>query len=195
MLDPRDKAPERAAHAALFYRLDETGPRPLRNRTVLDCHASAGIAFNHAKRKKRTRRNRHHADAYRIRAGGKPCGPKRRTLNRCVLQIITPLQTAIPGRPPNRKTRPAKDNAAGNAARNSARTAAKPPSATRRCQHPVVCAPCRLLHVHDVQRPARLQCRMLKTGRVCAPHAGTHPLANSVFNTEVAPLPNRLLFN
>jgi hypothetical protein len=36
---------------------------------------------------------------------------------------------------------------------------------------------------------------MLKTGRVCAPHAGTHPLANSVFNTEVAPLPNRLLFN
>jgi hypothetical protein len=36
---------------------------------------------------------------------------------------------------------------------------------------------------------------MLKTGRVCAPHAGTHPLANSVFNTEVAALPNRSLFN
>jgi hypothetical protein len=36
---------------------------------------------------------------------------------------------------------------------------------------------------------------MLKTGRVCALHAGTNRAANPVFNTVVALLSNRLLSN
>ena len=185
MLDPRSTTPERAAYAALFYRPDQTGPRSTRH--GIDRRASAACACIQTKRKKQVKQYKHaelqaklHADACRMCGDGPPCGAKHRIPNRRRTHKLELLHIAVPSL---RKA----------ATSMAACTAAKSPLAKRRCQHLVVSTPCCLLHIHDVQRRARLQCRMLKTGRGAALHAGTKPVANPVFDTEVASLSNRSL--